>query len=245
MTNNQGSKIDKFYTKKLSAAARAKMYAMYAKTYTDAGQELWFKNAEELLSRYPCFLTINNSQDKAYVMYQFKSKFNKISLVCHDSSPEGKALVVELLVKLLSSPGYILEATGAVSWVLRKQGVSVIGDKHDIENALDITPENKNDVIEMNSNFSMTDKTQQSYKRIFTDSSGKQFTSEDTLFGLAPCKFNTNSCVGNLCAAKKCTRKCVAVNGGKRKSRRAKKQTKQPGQSKRHSIISGFAYTSF
>ena len=245
MTNNQGSKIDKFYTKKLSAAERAKMYAMYAKTYTDAGQELWFKNADELFGRYPCFLTINNSQDKAYVMYQFKSKFNKISLVCHDSSPEGKALVVELLVKLLSSPGYILEATCAVSWVLRKQGVSVIGDKQDIENALDITPENKNDVIEMNPNFSMTDKTQQSYKRIFTDNSGKQFTSEDTLFGLAPCKFNTNSCVGNLCTAKKCTRKCVAVNGGRRKTRRAKRQTKQLGQSKRNSIISGFAYTSF
>jgi hypothetical protein len=242
MTSNQESKIDKFYTKKLSAAERAKMYAMYAKTYTDAGQELWFKNADELFSRYPCFLTINNSQIKAYVMYQFKSKFNKISLVCHDSSPEGKALVVELLVKLLSSPGYILEAASAVSWVLRKQGVPVISDKRDIEKALDITPENKNDVIVMNPNFSMKDKNQQSYKRIFTDSSGKQFTSEDTLFGLAPCKFNTNSCVDNTCKAKKCTRKCVAVGAGKRKSRRAKRQSRQ---SKRRSIITGFAYTSF
>ena len=224
MTNSAGSKIDKFYTKKLSAAARTKMYAMYAKTYTDAGQELWFKNAEELFGRYPCFLTINNSQEKAYVMYQFKSKFNKISLVCHDSSPEGKALVVDLLVKLLSSPGYILEAASAVSWVLRKKGVHVISEKQDIEKALDITPENHNDVIVMNPNFSMTDKNQQSYKRIFTDNSGKQFTSEDTLFGLAPCKFNTNSCVGNMCAAKKCTRKCVALGAGKRKTRRIRQR---------------------
>jgi len=220
MTNNQGSKIDKFYTKNLSATARAKMYAMYVKTYTDAGEELWFKNTEQLFSRYPCFLTINNSQDKAYVMYQFKSKFNKISLVCHDSSPEGKALVIELLVKLLSSPGYILEAAGAVSWVLRKQGVPVISDKRDIENALDITPENKNDTIVMNTKFSMIDKYEQNYKRIFIDSSGSKYTSEDTLFGLAPCKFNTNSCVGNTCAAKKCARKCISAIGGKRKTRR-------------------------
>jgi hypothetical protein len=122
---------------------------------------------------------------------------------------------------------------------LERKGVHVISEKQDIEKALDITPENHNDVIVMNPKFSMTDKNQQSYKRIFTDNSGKQFTSEDTLFGLAPCKFNTNSCVGNMCAAKKCTRKCVAVGAGKRKTRRAKRQ------SKRHSTFQGFAYTSF
>ena len=204
------------------------MYAMYAKTYTDAGQELWFKNADELFRRYPCFLTINNNQEKAYIMYQFKSNFNKISLVCHDSTPEGKNLVVDLLVKLLSSPGYILEAASAVSWVLRKRGVHIISDKEDIEKALDISPNNKSDVIVMNPNFSMNDKNQQAYKRIFTDNSGKQFTSDDTLFGLAPCKFNTQSCNNNnTCESKKCMRKCV-VDGGKRKTRRKnKKQRKQ------------------
>jgi hypothetical protein len=216
------SQINKFYTKNLSNDAREKMYAMYAKTYTDAGQSLWFKNADALFSRYPCFLTINNSQEKAYVMYQFKSKFNKISLVCHDSSPEGKNLVVELLVKLLSSPGYILEAASAVSWVLRKKGVPVMTNKNDIEKALNIVPENKSDVIVMNPDFSMNNKTQQSYKRIFTDSNGKQFTSEDTLFGLVPCKFNTNWCTNNSCESKKCTRKCVLA--GARRTRTSKKK---------------------
>ena len=227
MNNSGESKINKFYTKNLSNDARKKMYEMYAKTYTDAGQELWFKNQDELFNRYPCFLTINNSQEKAYVMYQFKSKFNKISLVCHDSTPEGKKLVVDLLVTLLTSPGYILEAASAVSWVLRKRGVKVISDKKEIERALNVSPDNKSDIIVMNPNFSINDKNQQSYKRIFTNSTGKQFTSDDTLFGRKPCIFNTNACTGNKFGNSKCTRKCLfaaAPAAGKRRTGRNKKR---------------------
>lgn len=224
--NNQENQITIFYTKNLSNDMIEKMYEMYAKTYTDAGQELWFKNAEELMRRYPCFLTLNNRYEKAYIMYQFKKRFNKISLVCHDSTPEGKKLVIDLLVKLLSIPGYILEASSAVSWVLRKRGVHVINDKQYIENALDISPNNKSDIINMNPNFTMNDKKQQAYTRIFTDSTGKQFTSEDTLFGLEGCTFNTNSCNNNKSCniSNKCMRKCILVDGGKRKTRRKNKK---------------------
>lgn len=195
---------------------RRALFAMYEKTYTSAGQDLWFKTADDLFGyqRYKCIVTLDspNNMRKAYILFQFKPKYNKISLVCQDGTPEGKALALDILKTLLLLPGYCLEASGAVSWVLRKANIPRIEDKSQIEEALDITPGNNYDYIEMNPDFSPDVRTSQSYTRHYTDpKTNKTYTTSDTLFGAAGCEYPSID---------DCSRNCSVKQGATRRRRR-------------------------
>jgi hypothetical protein len=160
------------------------LYNMYVNTYQSAGQPLWFKHPRELFNnKYKCILCKNFDYKTAHVFIQCKTTFNKISLICHDGTQKGKQKLFELLEDLLKNPGTIMEASDAVSWILRKKEYPIILDKLDIENALDIV-HSKHDKIEMNPSFSMTNKYTQSYTRIFTDNENNTYYSDETLFGM-------------------------------------------------------------
>lgn len=122
----------------LSADEKQQMFDMYVLSYTMGGQDLWFKSADELFQRYPCAISFDHLYLSAYAMFQFKSHFNKISLVCHDGSDKGKQMSIDLRVALVKSPGWILEAADKVSWVLRKNNSPILSDYESIVNALDI-----------------------------------------------------------------------------------------------------------
>ena len=206
------------------------LFEMYRKTYTSAGQDLWFKTVDQLFGyqRYKCVVTLDDRSNmrRAFIMFQFKKRYNKISLVCQDGSPDGKALVMDILKILLSSPGYCLEASGAVSWVLQKANVPRIEAKDKIEEALDITPGNKNDYIEMNPNFSpLADKSAQAYTRHYTDTSTqKEYVTSDTLFGTVGCIYEEEE---------NCSRTCSIKGSGTRHRRRTVRGRKQTRASRR------------
>lgn len=180
----------------LTPAEKETLFAMYVQTYRGANQPLWFHTAEDLFQpRYKWIATFSNapaSAASAYVLLQARRPYGrKISVVAHDGTPLGKERMIALIILLLegeegqSGPETetVLEASGAVSWVLRKRRVPMILEKHLIEAALGISPNNPNDYIVMNPQFDVGNKYTQSYTRMYTDLvTKKQHVSEDTLF---------------------------------------------------------------
>ena len=150
---------------------------------------------EQLFDRYPCVLTTTDNHLKYYIMFQFREQYNKISLICHDSTADSKEGLMKLLRTLLYQPGYILEDSGAVSWVLRKRTTPIIESQSDIEKALDISPDTVHDKIVMNLDFDPDNKYTQQYTREFTDrEKGITCRTPETLFGIAPCEYKERSC---------------------------------------------------
>ena len=189
----------------LTSDDKEKMFDMYKLSYGNAGEPLWFKTYEELFARYPCFITYSGDF-KVYAMFQFKQRYNKISLVCHDGTNEGKQLSIQLRYEMITQRGYILEASGAVSWLLRKRDTPIIKDKDAIEKALDLVPDNSNDYILLNDTFDIDNKLTQHYTRVFTTPNGQVYRSPETLFGSSDCEFNESD--------DKCTRTCKELIGG-------------------------------
>ena len=175
------------------------MFEMYVKSYTGGGQELWFKTYQDLFKKYPCFITFmdddnNHLHLKVYAMFQMKNSVNKISLVCHDSTTEGKSDSINLRLQLVQQPGWILEAADKVSWMLRKLDAPII-DEGSITKMLEIDDNNVNDRIVINTGFDIKESRSYQYTRYYTDiSSGKTHESKETLFGTTNCKYNNNTC---------------------------------------------------
>jgi len=212
----------------LSEDEREKMFSMYVLSYKMGGQPLWFEDKEKLFSRYHCFVTFDDNYLTVYAMFQFKKKFNKISLVCHDGSEEGKRLSVELRYSLVSHGGWILEASDKVSWLLRKRRAPIIMDYESIVDALDIV-DNPNDTIEMNPDFDVNDKETYQYIRIYNDvDNGKIYRSEETLFGTEPCNYDSLNCNRrcNKTGGKGTRRKVSKKKSKSRKSKKSRKSRK-------------------
>jgi hypothetical protein len=175
------------------------MYDMYVESYGKAGEKLWFKSANDL-ARYPCSYIIEQDSDNnilCYIMYQLREHANKISLIVHNSTTEGKERVINLVSSLLSKRGWILEASGAVSWVLRKKGVSIISTKPQIEKMLGIKDADS-EMIELNSNFDYNNKSVNAYQHKYYKDGIVMFENSETLFGTGGCRFNQDSC-GRAC----------------------------------------------
>jgi hypothetical protein len=176
------------------------MFELYKSTYSSANQVLWFNKADDLL-KYNCGAVIicNDSNTKditAYILFQFKPKANKISLLCHNGTQDAKEKLMNLLSSLLKTNGWILEAADAVSWVLRKkEDVPIITEQKKIINLLDLQ-NSKSEMIKMNLQFNKSDRTSYSYEHIFIDKDGlPAFINKETLFGTGKgCIYNNDTC---------------------------------------------------
>ena len=194
-----GGQLIKKKVSDLSDTEKNLMFEMYVKSYTGGGQELWFKTYQDLFKKYPCFITFmdddnNHLHLKVYAMFQMKNSVNKISLVCHDSTTEGKSDSINLRLQLVQQPGWILEAADKVSWMLRKLDAPII-DEGSITKMLEIDDNNVNDRIVINTGFDIKESRSYQYTRYYTDiSSGKTHESKETLFGTTNCKYNNNTC---------------------------------------------------
>jgi hypothetical protein len=91
------SKIIKYESNTFSEEEKTELFNMYSQTYLGAGETLWFKTSTELFERYPCLLSYEDQYLKFYVMFQFKTKANKISLICHNGVKENKDRLMDLL----------------------------------------------------------------------------------------------------------------------------------------------------
>ena len=164
-------------TPELSDEIKEHMFNMYITTYGGAGQELWFKTVEKLFSpNYTCGIILDNTSNtliqdikpeniKVFSIYQLKKYVNKLSLTCHDGTNEGKQAAVNLRLEYIKKPGWILEASGATSWILRKNKAPRIDDIVAIKKFLDI--DDVKEKICMNDEFDPDDKNSFSYYHIY------------------------------------------------------------------------------
>ena len=171
--------------KYLSNAEKQQLYEMYTQTYIDAHMDIWYPTPEVLFQKYHFLLSLKNKYTTAYVLYTNKIGYSKISVICHNSTDEGKEMLINLLVKLLSKNGYIMEATGAVSWILRKRGVHMIKRKKEIEELLGISANDPYRKIQMNDRFQPNRKDTQKYTYISVSNiDDTVYEREGTLFGI-------------------------------------------------------------
>jgi hypothetical protein len=187
-------------TDKIDDDTLQNMFEMYKKTYGGAGQTLWFKSKESL-KNYPCNVFIlKDDKIRGFIMYQLRDYMNKISLLVHDNTSEMKEMVMVKVVELLKMHGWMLEAAGAPSWILRsKYGLKPIMDKDIIEKALGIAivAGDQKQYIEMNPDYKH-DKNSHVYKHHYvTYKDGVEvnhIVNDESLFGNICYKFTKNSC---------------------------------------------------
>lgn len=210
-------KLIRTYSIKINDIEKTQMYEMYKNSYTNAGEDLWFKTKEELFNKYPCIISFESSYLTAYAMFQLRSKYNKISLICHNGTKEGKEQIMDIVFTLINEPGWIIEAAGRVSWILRKKVAPIIREQSDIALALDVDEKD----IEMNNHFDYNIKETYQYTRRYTDNAKtppETFLSNETLFGiLSDCEFQNTT---------ECERTCNIQLAGKLKTRSRQKKNK-------------------
>lgn len=205
----------------LTSREKEKMYSMYVETYASAGYGSRFNNKDQLFTKYPCIFAIRRYYTRAFVLIQHKQYYNKISAVCHNNTPLGKAILWHMLHTLLNQPGTIIEASGAVSWILRKNGIApIITDPNVIRTAIDLKP---NEQLIITPNYDFTKRDNQYYTRItYKQKNGAMVEDrkEETLFGLPiGCTYDTNDC------KRECTQYIQLVSGGRKKSHK-RRQTR-------------------
>lgn len=193
----------------LNAETRAIMFDMYAKSYTNAGQQLWFKTAEEMFrSSCSAMVHIDGGKIVSFALFQQRPRCNKISLVAHDQTARGRLCAIKLRDRLCRTDGWFLEASGAPAWILRsKYATPYVENVEDIKLVLDI-PESEN--IVLNPKFEAdVDLAKNGLKEegfyfheyySSKDQSLKLFSNPETLFGTAHCNTWSNGSCQRQCA---------------------------------------------
>jgi hypothetical protein len=142
-----------------------KVWDMYITTYTNANQLLWFKKKEDLKS-YDKYFIINNYKG----VLAFRSRNLKVGLLMHDETPVGKKMVMDKLA-CLAKNNYLVEVSGAVSWILRKKyNLVPIRDKATIERLLGYE-------VVMNDDYDGQDKYSNVHRRLDYFENRSLFTS--------------------------------------------------------------------
>lgn len=179
---------------RLTDNLRKEIYDMYVSTYTSAGEELWFANPDQIFNKYCCAIILKKENALSqkvqrelsqpgrvlgFLIYQTigNGTIKKISLLGHNGTSECKNAVMDKLANLLvSRKSYIIEAAGAVSWILRNRyHIHPIMNIDDIRKALD--SDKRKDIIIPNPKFNFNDKT--SYSRHTHDG----YLLQESLFG--------------------------------------------------------------
>lgn len=162
---------------------------MYYKTYSRTGEKLWFGRKEELSKRGPCGVVYvyTNNDVRCAVLFQnqkvaHKQYFAKISLIIHSGTQESKQQLFDLLYVMLSHPGVFIEASGAVSWFLRKKHTPMVLSPDIIRAVLQLP---QDQLIVMNPVYKWSNKSSQSYTHLYWSSPKGAFSFADpeTLFG--------------------------------------------------------------
>ena len=203
--------IVKMYIHDLSEGQKQTIYIMYRNTYSDAGLTERLLTMTELFTKYPCLYSMWNYVTRAFVLVQQREYYSKVSAVCNNNTSLGKAIMFQILRKVLSQPGMIMEASGAVSWILRKDWIAaangkpthvikapIIWNPYIISIALDLKLGQE---LIINHNYDFHNREHQYYIRITNkyDPNTQQMKQDargETLFGTPMgCKiYNSGSC---------------------------------------------------
>lgn len=182
-----GAEIRTTHTIALSDAQLKNLYNLYVNSYSYLGHDnLWWKTMDlfiEGIKKYACTVYVSEINDMilSYVFYQEKKYVNKISLVCHNGAIENKNIMVKLLRSKLIEPGWVIEASDALGWVLRKEKIPIIRDLVIIKKVLEVNGID-NEII-LNDNFDEENKNSYQYEHIFRRDGHVLFTNKEILFG--------------------------------------------------------------
>ena len=204
---------------------KEKIFEMYESSYKEIG--LIDFGGWDGLKNYlncSCYLLIGpdtKQEINGIILYWLSDYGNKISLVISSTPDIGKKYVIPKLIELLKTPGFYIELSDALEYLVRKEGLDNIKDNETIQKLIpqlkneDIFDENdeRRTKYPLNKNKNISSPSG-SYIRVIKDIGEHR----KALYGL-PClskKFDNDTC----------NRKCL-INGGKnRKNKTQHKKNK-------------------
>jgi hypothetical protein len=158
-----------------------KMFDLYVNTYKMAKQEVWFTNSQSLLRYTHTYFLDKYNPTLGFIMFRkLKGYINKIGLIAHNGTKFAKTKLVELINMLAHQRGWIIETSGALSWILKKLHSPMITDTNKIRMLVCSKP---NQDIYLNSAFDTKDKNQQFYVKTYRRNDGTIIEDSKTLFG--------------------------------------------------------------
>ncbi len=126
-----------FETSSLTPDKKINLFNMYLSTYKCVGQEVWFKDENKMFSCYTNGITSQINNNICFILYRKFGMNNKLSVLIHDSTREGKDLLMNTLAYLVTKPGWIFECTGAPYHILKtKYNIDPIVDEDKIKSLL-------------------------------------------------------------------------------------------------------------
>lgn len=165
-----------------------------------------------------CYLLKNDSIINGIILYWLSDYGNKISLVISKDKNVAKNYVIPKLIELIRTPGFYIELSDALEYLLRKEGFENIKDKEIIKTVIDGVKDD--DIFSDNDNrfndYMLNKKNNTpppsgSYLRILNGLG----IHRKALYGLP--------CLNKNFDGKDCKRKCI--NGGKNKKSGKNKRT--------------------
>lgn len=105
---------------------------MYIDSYSKIGAIAFVDGFDGMSNYYPCSAyMLNDTKDilQGIILYWKSDYGNKIGLVISLNADIGKQYVVPKLCELLKTPGFYVELSDALEYLVRKSGITNIKDK--------------------------------------------------------------------------------------------------------------------
>jgi len=213
-------------TKNLSVYSE-KIFEMYENSYREIG--LIDYGGWEGLQSYlncSCYLLIDTDTPQelnGIILYWLSEYGNKISLVISNTPEIGKTYVIPKLIELLQIPGFYIELSDALEYLVRKNGLDNIKDKEIVKKLI---PHLKDEDI-FNENDERCILYPLNKKKNIPSPSGS-YLREIKDIGIHRKALYGLPCLSKIFDKDKCDRKCL-IRGGKmqkkyKKTKRNKRQ---------------------
>lgn len=154
------------------------LYKKYINTYKNTNNGVWNAVTPEFLIQHYPFIIFErgkNQKIKYALMLQKKRAGFKVSVAIQNGTETGKKAMLNTLKSYLKRPGFFIEASGKLSWVLRKnETIPIIMNKNIISTTLNVQPT----AIIMKNNYNKSKQQNQVYHRV-----RGRFVKPETLFG--------------------------------------------------------------
>jgi len=170
-----------------------------------------------------CYLLSNETEQiNGIILYWLSDYGNKISLVISRTPDIAKSYVVPKLVELLQTPGFYVELSDALEYlVVTKHKLQNIKDKSIIK--LLIPTLMDKDIFDENDENDERCRTYQLNKQKNMDSPSGSYLREIPTIGLHRKALYGMPCLNKLFEGDGCNRKCISRGGKNKKSMRKKK----------------------
>lgn len=164
-----------------------------------------------------CYLLIDTTRElNGIILYWLNNYGNKISLVISETPEIGKTYVIPKLIELLQTPGFYIELSDALEYLVRKNGLNNIKDKEIIKTLI---PDLKDEDI-----FNEGDErciTHPLNKQNNTPSPSGSYMREIKDIGIHRKALYGLPCLSKVFDSDNCNRKCVN-HGGKTRRKKNK-----------------------